>query len=399
MSPRLKLLLRITLAAVVLLAAGATSSLIMVGPGQAVVVTRFGKPERVLTEPGLAWKIPAPIEATVKVDLRLRTTSSGLQDVGTGEGLRILVQAYLAWQVDDDPAHIEQFLRAGRGNPDEIASRLRTFMGSTLQVTASNFKLADLVNTDPAKSRFTEFEQQLQANLYRQVLDTYGIRIVQTGVERLSLPAETLAATVARMRTERETVAALRTADGLRAAAAIRSDASRDARLIAAQAEQDAAEIKAKGREKAAAIQAQAYALDPQLYILLRSLDTLDATVGPKTRVILRTDAEPFRALVDGVPRVAGTAGPVAPGGSEAPDASPAQPALTEAPGASPAKPALTEARQASPAKTALSDAPDASPAKPALSEAPDSAPAKPALSEANGPLAGQWIGAASHGR
>jgi membrane protease subunit HflC len=297
---RLKLAVRLALAALVLAAAGAASSLTMVGPGQAVVVTEFGRPVRVLTQPGLAWKIPAPIENTVAVDLRLRTTSSGLQDVGTREGLRILVQAYLAWQVADDPAHIEQFLRAGQRDPDDVARQLRSFMGSTLQVTASNFNLTDLVNTDPNKARFVAFEQQLQANLAQQVLDTYGIRIVQTGVERLSLPAETLAATVARMRAERETVAAQRTAEGLRTAAAIRSDASRDARLIGAQAQQEVAEIKAKGREKAASIHAAAYAVDPQLYAMLRSLDTLGATVGPKTRVILRTDAEPFRALVEG---------------------------------------------------------------------------------------------------
>jgi membrane protease subunit HflC len=299
---RWRLLLRLSLAVLVLVAAGAASSLIMVGPGEAVVVTEFGKPVRVLTQPGLAWKIPAPIEGTIPIDLRLRTTSSGLQDVGTRDGLRILVQAYLAWQVDDDPAHIEQFLRAGRSDPDDIARQLRSFMGSTLQVTASNFNLTDLVNTDPNKARFVAFERQLQDNLAQQVLDTYGIRIIQTGVERFSLPAETLAATVARMRAERETVAALRTAEGLRTAAAIRSDASRDARLIAAQAEQEVAEIKAKGREQAASIHAQAYAVDPQLYTLLRSLDTLGSTVGPKTRVILRTDAEPFRALVEGPP-------------------------------------------------------------------------------------------------
>jgi membrane protease subunit HflC len=298
----LKLLARVTLAMAVLLAAAAASSLLVVGPGQAVVVTEFGAPVRVLTRPGLAWKLPSPLEGTIPVDLRLRTTSSGLADVGTREGLRILVQAYVAWQVDDDTAHIEQFLRAGRRDPDDIARQLRSFMGSTLQVTASNFNLTDLVNTDPAKARVEAFEQQLQATLYQQVLDTYGIRIVQTGVERLSLPAETLAATVARMRAERETVAAQRTADGMRTAAAIRSDAARDARLIAAQAQQEAAEIKAKGREQAAAIHASAYALDPQLYTLLRSLDTLGATVGPRTHVILRTDAEPFRALVEGPP-------------------------------------------------------------------------------------------------
>ncbi|HZS19431.1 MAG TPA: hypothetical protein VFA63_00400, partial [Pseudonocardiaceae bacterium] len=53
-----------------------------------------------------------------------------------------------------------------------------------------------------------------------------------------------------------------------------------------------------------AAIYKQAYSTDPQLYTLLRSLESLDAIVGPNTRLILRTDAAPFRVLIDG----AGTA-------------------------------------------------------------------------------------------
>jgi modulator of FtsH protease HflC len=298
----LRLVLRCAAAAAVLAAAAAASCLVMVQPGQAIVITKFGDPVRVLTEPGLAWKIPAPIEGVVPVDLRLRTTSSGLQDVGTKDGLRILMQTYAAWQVASDPAHVRQFLRAARNDPDELARQIRSFMGSALQVTASNFALADLVNTDPQKGRLATFEAQLQANIASQVLDLYGVRIIQVGAERLSLPAETLAATVARMRAERETVAAERTAEGLRVAAEIRSDAARDARITAAQAQLQAAEIEAQSRQAAAAIQAQAYDIDPTLYTLVRSLATLGTVIGPKTRLVLRTDAAPFNVLVDGVP-------------------------------------------------------------------------------------------------
>jgi membrane protease subunit HflC len=35
---------------------------------------------------------------------------------------------------------------------------------------------------------------------------------------------------------------------------------------------------------------------------LLRSLDTLGTIVTPDTKLILRTDAAPFRVLVDGPP-------------------------------------------------------------------------------------------------
>ncbi len=291
-----------TLAAVILAGAALASAQVMVPAGEALVVTRFGDPLRVLTQPGLAWKLPAPIESTVPVDLRLRTTSSGLQDVGTRDGLRILVQAFLAWRVPADPARIRQFMRAAGNDPDEAARQLRSFVGSALQITASNFDLTDLVNTDPSKVRLAAFEQQLRQTVAQQVLDIYGVDIQQVGVERLSLPSETLAATVARMRAERETVAAERTAEGMRAAGEIRSDAARDARITVAQAKADAAEIEARSRQKAAQIYAASYARDPQLYMLLRSLDTVGAVVGPRTRLILRTDAAPFNVLVQGPP-------------------------------------------------------------------------------------------------
>ncbi|HET6307041.1 MAG TPA: protease modulator HflC [Rhodopila sp.] len=299
---RIRRALRFTLAAAILAGAAVASAQVMVAAGQAVVVTRFGDPVRVLTRPGLAWKLPAPVDSTLPVDLRLRTTSSGLQDVGTRDGLRILVQAFLAWRVPADPTHIRQFIRAAGNNPDEAARQLRSFIGSALQITASNFDLADLVNTDPSKVRLAAFEQQLLRNVAQQALDIYGVDIQQVGVERLSLPSETLAATVARMRAERETVAAERTAEGLRAAAAIRSDATRDARITIAKAKADAAEIEARSRQEAARIYAGSYARDPQLYMLLRSLDTVSAVVGPHTRLILRTDAAPFNVLVQGPP-------------------------------------------------------------------------------------------------
>jgi len=272
---------------------------VMVGAGEAVVVTEFGAPVRVLTEPGLAWKLPAPLEGTTTVDLRLRTSSTGLQDVGTRDGLRILVQAYVAWQVPAEPDRIRQFLRAVRNDPDEAARQLRSFVGSALQVTASSFDFAEMVDTDPARLRLAEFERRLQAQVEAQVLQTYGIQVRQVGIETLSLPDASLVATVARMRSERETVAAERTAEGLRAAAEVRSNADRDGRITVAQARTEAAEIDAQARREAAEIQTRAYLSDPLLYNLLRSLDTLAQTVGPGTRLVLRTDSAPFSVLVE----------------------------------------------------------------------------------------------------
>jgi membrane protease subunit HflC len=301
-----RLILRFVVATLILAGAGLAACAVMVNAGQAVVVTEFGNPVRVLTQPGLAWKIPAPIETAIPVDLRLRTTSSGVQDVGTRDGLRILVQAFVAWRVPAEPEAITQFLRAVRGDPDEAARQLRSFVGSALQVTASSFDLADLVNTDPKKVRIAAFEAKLQGQIETQMRRTYGIAVGRVGIERLSLPETTLAATVARMRSERETVAAERTAEGLRAAAEIRSEASRDSRITVAEAQTEAAGIEAESRKQAAEIQAKAYSGDPELYMMLRSLDTLSAMIGPSTRLVLRTDAAPFNVLVQGPPGEAG---------------------------------------------------------------------------------------------
>jgi membrane protease subunit HflC len=273
---------------------------VLVVPGQAIVVTRLGDPVRVLTAPGLAWKIPAPVESVIPVDLRLKTTSSGLQDVGTRDGLRILVQAYVAWQVPDDADHIRQFLRAVQNQPDVAADQLRSFMGSSLEITLSSFDLASLINTDPSKIQLSELEGRLRERIGEQALRVYGIRILQVGLERLTLPAETLDATVARMSAERETVAAERQAEGERAAAEIVSNADRDARVLRAQAKAEASAIDAKSRVEAADIYAKAYGRDHELYTLLRSLDTLSTVIHPNTTLILRTDAAPFRVLVDG---------------------------------------------------------------------------------------------------
>jgi membrane protease subunit HflC len=295
---------RVLIGGLVVCFAIATASLVQVRSGAATVVTRFGNPTRVLLDPGLAWRWPAPFESVIPVDLRLRTTSSGLQDAGTRDGLRIIVQAYVAWQVQADAANVQRFMRAVQNQPDEAARQIRTFVGSALETTTSAFELSSLINTDAEKIRIDDFETRLRQQIERQLLATYGVRVVQVGIERLTLPAVTLAATVDRMRAERETIATERTAIGRREAAEIRSAAERDSRVMQADATVKAAEIEAQSRVQAAAIYGHAYNGAPQLYNLMRSLDTLSTIVNPSTRLILRTDAAPFRSLIDGPPQL-----------------------------------------------------------------------------------------------
>jgi modulator of FtsH protease HflC len=309
--------MRVGLALICVLVAAAFASLVQVRAGDATVITRFGEPMRVLTKPGLGWRVPAPVEAAVPVDLRLHTTLSGLQDVGTKDGLRIIVQAYVGWAVSGKPVDIERFVRAVRNEPDDAARQIRSLLGSALQTTAAEFDLSSLVNTDSSQVRIGTFEDVLRAQLDRQFRMAYGVRIVQVGLERLTLPAGTLEATVERMRAQRETVAAQRMAEGRREAAQVRADAERDARITVADAQVKAASIDAQARQDAAAVYGKSYRGDPQLYTLLRSLDTLTAIVNSNTTLVLRTDSAPFSVLVNGpAPRVDAAAAPLRGGSS-----------------------------------------------------------------------------------
>jgi membrane protease subunit HflC len=288
------------LAAGLLLVLGlAAATMQLVRAGSAAVVTRFGNPVRVVTEPGLAWKFPAPIERAVEVDLRLHTTASGIHGVLTKDGLSIVVQAWVAWKVPGNDDTIRHFLRAVQNNPDEAANKLRTLLGSSLETVTSRFELAQLLNTDPARVQLDVYEQALRESISVQGQTQFGIAIAGVGIERLMLPETTVGATISRMAAERDTVAEEKKANGRRTAGQIRTDAERDARIAKAKANQEASSIEANAGTEAARIYEVSHQTDPQLYTFLRSLDTLEEILSPTSRLVLRTDAAPFRALVE----------------------------------------------------------------------------------------------------
>ncbi|MCK6491466.1 MAG: protease modulator HflC [Planctomycetes bacterium] len=299
--------MRWTAACVLVLLSLLAATLVTVRAGTASVVTRFGDPVKVHVRPGLAWKAPAPLERTIDIDLRLHTTASGIHGVLTRDGLSVVVQAHVAWRVPAEPERVLRFLRASSNNPDEAAGQLRTFLGSALETVSARFELASLVNTDPAQVRLDQYEAALKERLESQVRDMWGIEVVQVGIERLMLPDATLSATIQRMSAERDTVAEARKSEGKRIAGEIRSQAEKEARILKAKASEEAGRTEAAARAEAAIIYGRVHAADPQLYEFLRSLDTLEQAMTGSTHLVLRTDAAPFRALVEALPAAAAT--------------------------------------------------------------------------------------------
>lgn len=271
-----------------------------VGEGQAVVVTRLGEPVRTLISPGLAWILPPPIERTVQVDLRLRTTASGLYSVQLADGSSLVVEAFAAWRVARTAQAPVTFLRAVRNDPEEAAIQLRGMLGSAIQTASGGYRLDDLVNTDPARLRLSGFEHALATALAAKAGERYGIEVAEVALERLALPEPIVASTITAMIEDRKVLAQKRRSEGSERSGQIVSAANSEARRIVALARVDASRLEGEARREAAAILAAVHDRDPALFSLMRGLAGLRRILGAESTVVLRTDAWPLRLLVDG---------------------------------------------------------------------------------------------------
>jgi membrane protease subunit HflC len=268
---------------------------VSVGAGQAVLVAVFGSPYRVLTRPGFYLTWPAPAGTATRVDTRLQTTMGTLQDIATRNGQHLDVQAFAEWRVPAEAEAVKTFVRAAGHNADAAGRDVQGLLDAALaQISAG----------DPL--RLADSGDRLKDRIGSQAREAFGIEILHTGISRITLPEATLAATEARMRAQADAAAAERIAQAQMQAAEIRAEADRDSRIAVAEAQTEAANIEAASAKAAADIQAKAYSADPDLYLMLRSLDTLSSMVGPGTRLVLRTDAAPFNLLVQGPPAEAG---------------------------------------------------------------------------------------------
>jgi membrane protease subunit HflC len=270
---------------------------VAVGPGQAAITMHFGYAARVLLTPGFYLDWPAPFGRTILIDTRLHATQSSLMEVTTADGQRRRIQAYAVWRIPAADPAIRLFQRAATAAEANPAGLIRSLLDTVLPRLSSTASAEALLGLN----------QSLKAALASQTLAAYGIEIEQAGLTQLTLPQNAIDAEAAETRARLKAEAAGRLAEAQAKAAEIRAEAERDARIAIAEAQVEAANIEAAARKQAAEIEGKAYNADPDLYQMLRSLDTLSTMVGPSTRLVLRTDAAPFNVLVQGPPQETNT--------------------------------------------------------------------------------------------
>ena len=284
--------LRGVVGSLALLAIAFHATALVVREGQAVLVTRFGRPVRADTAAGLHWKLPWPIDEAIWFDMRRRVYEGGHTEMLTRDKKNVIVRTFVVWRIGD-PLTFAQSI----GAESQAEGKLDGLLTNAAISTLGEHDLSAIVSTNPADIQVDQIEADLIAGTAGIARKSYGVEIEQIRLERIALPEENVAAVFEQMRAERRQYAAKFRAEGEREASRIRSDAELEAaRILAAGTEQEA-RIRGQSAAEVAKIYADAHRIDPELYRFTRSLESLDKLVGGETSLVLRTDAEPFSLL------------------------------------------------------------------------------------------------------
>ena len=289
---RTQRILRATVGTLALAAIFFSATTVVVTEGQAVLITRFGRPLRAATTPGLHWKLPWPIDGTLSLDMRRRIYETGQTEMLTRDKKNIIARTFVVWRVGDALTFAQAI-----GSEPGAEGKLDGLLTNAAIGTLGGHDLSALVSTTPSDLQVDQIESELLASTAPLAMHSYGVSIEQIRLERIALPEENVTAVFDQMRAERHQFAARYEAEGEQAASKIRSEADLEAAQIRAKGTEEEARIRGESAAQVAKTYADAHRIDPELYRFTRSLDSLDKLVTGNTSLILRTDSEPFSLL------------------------------------------------------------------------------------------------------
>ena len=258
---------------------------------ESVLVTTFGKPTREITEPGWYFKWPAPIQRVHPFDSRMRVFEAELGETTTKGAVPIIVNTFIVWKI----AEPLEFFNAV-GTIKEAENKLRSQLGDTQNKVIGRHYFAEFINSDPAKIKFEEIQDEMLTDLKQAVREDYGIEIKTLGIKQLKVSEDVSKDVFERMRAERNRKTEATIAEGNAEATRIRADADSKKTELLAAAEARAKAIRAEGDAEAA----KYYKLldeDPEFAIFLRKIEALKKYLEKRSTIVFSADMEPFELL------------------------------------------------------------------------------------------------------
>ena len=271
---------------VIIIAIGALAffSIFFVKEINQAIVLQFGDPKRIITTPGLQFKIPF-VQNVVFLDRRILSLDPAPEEVIASDQKRLIVDAFARFKIVDP---LKFYISVG--NERVARSRLATIINSRLRNVLGKQSLATLLSEDRAK----------QMALIQEGVNTeaakFGIEIIDVRIKRADLPQANSEAIFRRMQTEREREAKEFRARGAEMAVTITSTADKEVTVILANADKESEIMKGEGDGLRNKIFADAFGRDPEFFAFYRAMQAYEkALIGGETSLILSPEGDFFK--------------------------------------------------------------------------------------------------------
>ena len=268
-----------------------TSTVFVVDQRQVGVLYSFGQIKSVVTEPGLHWKLPRPLENVVYLDKRILTLDSpDTGSIQTAEKKNVVVDWLVKWRISD----AKQFIRNSGTNTTNVEQRLTSIVQDALNSEITKRTVRDVLAT--------EREAVMQGVKRRLAEDArnFGIEIVDMRIKRVDFPASVVESVYQRMQSERQQVASELRATGEADGEQLRANAERQRDEVLGTAYAEAEKIKGEADAEASSLYAQAFGKDPAFAHFYRSLDAYKASFNKGSDVVVTDGANDFFKVMRG---------------------------------------------------------------------------------------------------
>ena len=261
------------------------------------IVCQFGKPVKVVTEPGLKLKLPAPIQTKILFDKRVLIYDPTPSEFLTSDKQNIVIDVYVCWRIID-PLKFFQTMGNRRGAELRLEDLVKAEVGAAL----GNCPFCTIVSHKEGEMNLGKIMVEIAERSDQRAIEHYGIKILDVRMKRLNFPEENLPSVFARMWAERTRIATRYRSEGQEEATKIRAEADKQKQIILSEAYREAEGMKGTGDAEAARIYAKAFGKDPEFYEFIRTLQSYDKFLNEKTTIILPGDSKLLQLLEKGSP-------------------------------------------------------------------------------------------------
>jgi|TARA_B110000240_G_scaffold72720_1_gene82722 membrane protease subunit HflC len=262
------------------------STIIVVDETEQVVILQFGKPVKIIKEPGLNFKLPAPIQVLNSFEKRLLEYDVPPEEILSRDKKSLIVDNYVRWRIVDPLL----FLQTVRAIPT-AKTRLDDIVYSELRQELGNHDMHEII------TEAREFIMEKVTLASNEETSKYGIEVIDVRIRRVDLPRENEASIYARMEAERKRQANKFRSEGEEEAQKIRAATDRDKTVLLAEAYKTSQQIRGEGEAEALDIYAVSFSKDPEFYEFIRTLETYEKVIDKKTTLVLPGDSKLFKAL------------------------------------------------------------------------------------------------------